>query len=176
MVNDYSIMPHPSTDRDRQHRGACDGSATSGKLPDELGSRHLEGKIGLMSGPHVLKEARGGKAHQAPLSRIFRIAQMNQFEDDPISSREGPEDRHCRCRCHPHPQTMVNEPVLSRVPDGTGLGLPLVSAMAGLSLRLNSELEAGTTILVVTLGRLSRVVTASVPANAASSWTVSAGA
>jgi hypothetical protein len=36
-----------------------------------------------MSGPHVLKEARGGKAHQAPLSRIFRIAQMNQFEDDP---------------------------------------------------------------------------------------------
>jgi hypothetical protein len=132
--------------------------------------------MGLMSGPHVLKEARGGKAHQAPLSRIFRIAQTNQFEDDPISSREGPEDRHCRCRCHPHPQTMVNEPVLSRVPDGTGLGLPLVSAMAGSSLRLNSELGSGNTVLVITLGRLSRAVTASVPANAASSWTVPAGA
>jgi hypothetical protein len=129
-----------------------------------------------MSGPHVLKEARGGKAHQAPLSRIFRIAQMNQFEDDPISSREGPEDRHCRCRCHPHPQTMVNEPVLSRVLDGTGLGLPLVSAMARLSLCLSSKLGSGNTVLVITLGRLSRAVTASVPANAASSWTVPAGA
>jgi hypothetical protein len=129
-----------------------------------------------MSGPHVLKEARGGKAHQAPLSRIFRIAQMNQFEDDPISSREGPEDRHCRCRCHPHPQTMVNEPVLSRVLDGTELGLPLVSAMARLSLCLSSKLGSGNTVLVITLGRLSRAVTASVPANAASSWTVPAGA
>jgi hypothetical protein len=135
------------------------------------------GRWDLMSGPHVLKEIRGEKAHQAlPLSRIFRIALVNQLEDHPISSHEGPQDRHCCPRYHPHPQTMVSEPVLSRAPDGTGLGLPLVSAIAGLSLCLSSTLGSGNIVLVITLGRLSRAVTASVPANAASSWTVPAGA